>query len=274
MASSEVTAVIKAKDEQDKIHDCVKAAFLLAAEVIVVVDPGTTDNTSTVAAAAGATVVLGRPHGGRIDLLDKQGFESVDGGWIVRLDADEFMSASLAATLRLIAARDEAEGVRFARRNYFFGDWLRHGGWYTHDQLRFFKADAWDRSWSADLHTQVPVAGRIITLAGTSDSTEHYDYSRVEQFVTRSLLHYASREARDRDEAGRPFRNHHLLTMPARKLLGRLIVRKAYKDGSRGMLVALLLATYEFYVNAYRWQTKRSRMALGSDSDPRHNVRS
>lgn len=259
-----ISVVIKAKDEQLRLPAALASCTGFADEVIVV-DDDSRDDTAAIAKAAGAVVITHPSRDGDINELDLVGFLAASGTHICRLDADERMQPTLAARLRELAAHSDVAGVRFARKNVMFGDWPRHGGWHVADQLRFFRSDAWDRGWHyQDIHGQVPVAGTVVTLpAEPALSTLHEDYDSVLQFVQRSYVKYAAVEARDRLASGRRSTPRSLLWCPVKRTAGRIVLRRGYRDGYRGLLLAMLLGGYEMLVEAYMWDAQRT-----SEPDP------
>lgn len=265
-----ISVVIKAKNEQRRLPAALASCIGFADEVIVV-DDNSHDDTAAIAKAAGAVVITHASRDGDINELDLIGFLAASGTHICRLDADERMQPTLAARLRELAVRSEVAGVRFARMNMMFGDWPRHGGWHVADQLRFFRSDAWDRGWHyKDIHGQVPVLGAVVTLpAEAALSTLHEDYDSVLQFVQRSYVKYAAVEARDRLASGRKSTRRSLLWRPVKRTAGRMLVRRGYRDGYRGLLLAMLLGTYEMLVEAYMWDAQRaSDRELESEPEP------
>lgn len=252
-----ITAVIKAKNEEDNIADCIHSLRGFADEILVI-DDASIDRTANIAEAEGARVVPGIEHGGLIDLLDKQGFELAHGRWIIRLDADERMRNTLAEALRREVERDEVAGVRFARENFLFGSSVLHGGWFKADQLRFFKRDSWDRDWSAVPHSQPTLTGAIRTLPTKREfTTLHFDYDTVQEFIERTLLRYASTEAVVRFKAGYRFSIFRLIVRPLTVFFGRFLLRRGFLDGSRGVILAGLLACYWFLIEAMIWDIQR-----------------
>ncbi|MGW3742123.1 glycosyltransferase family 2 protein [Streptomyces sp. NPDC005146] len=261
---SRITAVIKAKNEAAQIQDAIASARLLASDVLVV-DDHSTDATASLAAEAGAEVVRGEPHHGSIDLLDKQGFALVRSGWILRMDADERLTPTLARHLRWVTDDpSDLSGAKYARRYWMFGAPISSGGWLRPVQLGLFRADRWDSDWTAALHSQVPVAGRIATVDPRGGAwMEHYDYANVAEFATRSLMKYAAADAAQRYSRGERFRARTMIWSPFRKVVGRLVLRHGYRDGARGCVLAALLAAYDISVYAHLWDLER-RHAPGS----------
>lgn len=255
-----VSAVIKARNEGHQIADCIASIADLADEIIIV-DDASDDDTADAARAAGAVVVPARSEQGYINVLDRIGFEVATGDWLVRLDADERMTPSLAAELRALATRGDVDGVRFARRNMMFGDWPRHGGWFVADQLRFFRAASWQRDaddWERDLHAHPTVVGNIIDLpADPSLATVHLDYDDVPQFVRRSLDRYARTEAQLRFSRGARFSLLRAICAPVRRFVGRFVLRQGFRDGARGFALAALLAAYDLMIELNLWDLGR-----------------
>lgn len=257
---AEVTAVIKARNEESQIGECIASARLLADEVIVV-DDRSGDDTRRLAKAAGARVVAAASRDGFINELDRIGFEAATGDWLLRLDADERMTGSLADVLKTVVDETAYVGVRFARRNIMFGGWARHGGWFKADQLRFFRRDAWcrdDRRWERDLHGHPSLEGPVLTLPEEPEyATVHLDYDEVSEFAERSLHRYARTEALDRYERGQRFSVVALFVRPARRFFGRYVVRQGFKDGTRGLILAVLLAMYDVMIELNLWDLGR-----------------
>lgn len=116
-----ISVVVPARDEASRIGACLEGALADpdVAEVVVVVDEGTTDNTAQLAARAGARVVHAPPlpEGwvGKPWVLE-HGLEAARGEIVVTLDADTRPRPGLARALagRLRGADLVTAGTRFA----------------------------------------------------------------------------------------------------------------------------------------------------------------
>jgi hypothetical protein len=86
--------------------------------------------------------------------------------WVMRLDADERLTAELAAELRekLGTLAPDVTGLMLKRRVYFWGRWIRHGGYYPTWLLRIWRHGA-ARCEDRDMDEHMLVAhGRIANL--------------------------------------------------------------------------------------------------------------
>lgn len=256
-----ITAVIKARNETQQLAECFSSLKNFADEIILI-DDNSTDNTAELARSLGAVVITITDRGERpLEWLDTHGFKAAKNPWLLQMDADERMTPQLGERLKLIAAEGKYTGVRYARKNIIWGAWIRHGGWFVADQLRFFKKEAFDEKWCCGIHTQPLIRGDIITLPAIEQlSTLHLDYDTVEQFIRRTLLGYARTEALGCYHAGRRFSLHNMLLKSCTKFIGRYIYRQGFRDGVRGFLLAFFLATYEIIVEAHLWDFARKKL--------------
>ncbi len=248
-----VTVVIKARNESRQIAAAIESARLLVDDVVVV-DDSSTDETARIALSLGAHVLPGIDHGGRVDLLDKQGFMAVQTPWILRMDADERLTPELAKEMRMAMNRDSVSAISYARLNYMFGDFIRWGGWFEPHQVGLFRSSRWDRDWSGDLHTQVPVTGEIEIISPTRAWMIHMDYDNIDTFIERSLRRYAASEAAEMHSKGVRFSRRRILLDPFLRIWGRYFIRRGYRDGERGLVVAGMLGAYDLARWSLLWE--------------------
>jgi glycosyltransferase involved in cell wall biosynthesis len=138
-----LSVFILTKDEEANLPFALESLVGLDAEVYVV-DSGSVDRTAEIAAAAGCSVVTHEfvTHARQVNwALDNLPFRSE---WIMRLDADERLTAELATELRDKLARLPADvtGLMLKRRVYFWERWIRHGGYYPTWLLRVWRRGA------------------------------------------------------------------------------------------------------------------------------------
>jgi glycosyltransferase involved in cell wall biosynthesis len=134
------SVVILTKNEEANLPFCLASLKTLDCE-IVVVDSGSTDRTIEIARNYGAHVVehafenQARQFNWALKNLP------LSAPWIMRLDADERLTAELGAEIAdtLTYASPEVTGLLIKRRVYFWGRWIRHGGYYPTWLLRVWR---------------------------------------------------------------------------------------------------------------------------------------
>jgi glycosyltransferase involved in cell wall biosynthesis len=104
MPAAPISAYIRTKNEERMIGDVVRAAKLVADEVVLV-DSGSTDRTIEIAEAEGARVIRTAWHGwGKQKRI---GEDACTHDWLFDLDADEIVTPELAAEIRTLFANGE-----------------------------------------------------------------------------------------------------------------------------------------------------------------------
>lgn len=194
------------------------------------------------------------------------GIEEATGAWILNLDADERLSASLRGELvEAIASAPPAVGA-FALpfTHYFFGKYLKHGG-FRGSLIRLFRKGRLrypeDRA-----HSTPVVDGEVKELKGL---VVHFNHRRVADFITK-LNRYTSSDAPLLLENGRGgLRNRPLprnlvwamVKAPLSVFWSRFIRHAGFLDGVHGLVAATLLAYYQFVEYAKVWE---ARLAAGN----------
>lgn len=141
--SSSVSVVILTKDEEVNLPFALDSLRGLGAAIFIV-NSGSSDRTVEIAKAAGCAVVHHDfdSHARQLNwALENLPLQSE---WVLRLDADERLTPELAAELgaKLGKLPDDVTGLMVKRRVYFWGRWIRHGGYYPTWLLRVWRRGA------------------------------------------------------------------------------------------------------------------------------------
>src|SRR5437867_1852485 len=126
--------VVITRDASTQLADCLTTGAFAAEKLVV--DSGSHDNTVEIARRCGARVIEQPWLGFGAQKNFAVGQATHD--WVLCLDADERVSAELAASIRAALAHPEHSAYMMARRNCFLGRWLRHGEGYPDWNLRLF----------------------------------------------------------------------------------------------------------------------------------------
>jgi glycosyltransferase involved in cell wall biosynthesis len=135
-----LTVVILTFNEEEHLARCIDSIKEIA-DKIVVADCFSTDGTVGIARINGARVIqrqwlnYATQFNWALTQLD------ADTDWVLRIDADEYLTPSLIAEIkgRLPSIAPEVEGVYCSRRMTFQGRMIRHGGVFPVRVLRLFR---------------------------------------------------------------------------------------------------------------------------------------
>ena len=189
----DLTVIILTCNEEIHISRCIGNVLPLARRVIVV-DSGSTDRTVAIAKGLGAEAVQHAWPGNQAEqfnwAIDNI---NIDTGWILRLDADEYLLPGLVAELRerLPQMPSEVTSLSLSLARGFMGRRLRHGVVNDVRIVRIFRT-------GTARYEQRLMDEHLVVLKGTT-------LEMKEQFIDDSLLPigefidkhngYASREA-------------------------------------------------------------------------------
>jgi glycosyltransferase involved in cell wall biosynthesis len=122
-----LSVYILAFNEIEKIEDAIASVHW--ADEIVVIDGGSTDGTVERSREMGAVVVY-EPFRG-FGASRNAALLHVHGDWVLSIDSDERCTPEARAEIEQIVSDPTSADVWFVpRRNWFFGRWIRHSGWY------------------------------------------------------------------------------------------------------------------------------------------------
>ena len=210
-----------------QLADCL--ASVAFADEVVVVDSGSSDGTGTLAASYGARVLQKEWLGfGR----QKQfAVEQAAHDWVLCLDADERVSAELAASVVRALQSPATPVYRMARCNRFLGRWLRHGEGYPDWSPRLF--DRRHARWSDDgVHEKVLYAVSPGTLEGDLLHESGEDIGRYLEKQNR----YTALAAQELHRRGQRAGLAELAFSPLLRFFKFYLLRLGFLDGLPGLV--------------------------------------
>ncbi len=244
-------ACVIARDEEDRIRRCLESVAWVD-ECVVVVDARSRDGTERIARELGARVVR-RRYDGNLEQKNAA-LELVEAAWVLALDADEALSPELARRIRAALDRDGegCDGFELNRVTWHLGRWIRHGDFYPDWQLRLFRAGC-GRWAGTNPHGRVRVEGPVRRLSG---DLEHRSYADLADQVGR-IREFSRIEAEALHAAGRTTRLSDLVLRPPARFLRAYLLKRGYRDGVAGLVIAVASAFHVFLKYAMLWERRR-----------------
>lgn len=247
---AEISAIVLTKNEEANIAECLNT--LHWADELLVLDSFSDDATVEIAVAMGAEV-----QQRRFDNYARQRNAALRMGhkeWVFFVDADERATDELADEIRH-AVRDEGlDGWWVPRKNYIFGRWIRHAGWYPDYQLRLLRRDRAHYDERREVHELVELDGEAGYL---QNPLIHYNYDTVREFCDKQDR-YTGYEVRVLFESGHRARPWNLVLQPVRQFRWRYLSLRGYRDGWRGLLLSCLMAYYDWVRYWRLWRLQRT----------------
>ncbi|PIR59054.1 MAG: hypothetical protein COU69_01545 [Candidatus Pacebacteria bacterium CG10_big_fil_rev_8_21_14_0_10_56_10] len=242
------------------------------ADEIVVVDMKSDDGTVKIAKRYTDQIFSHRP----LDYVEPArnfALSKANGDWILVIDADEEVPASLGKKIRQIITDDQAADCYYLpRQNIIFGQWIKHTGWWPDLVLRLFRAGHVE--WLDEIHSVPITTGVVKELAAEPENAiVHHNYQSVDQYLDR-MNRYSTVQARGELEVVKTKR----VPEPIRfwqefraEWLRRLFAQRGVEDGAHGLALAMLQSCGEMAVELKKWQqfefvpTQLSRSELSAE---------
>lgn len=227
------------------------------AQEIVVVDSGSTDSTVDIARKAGARVYTEAWKGFGPQKNAAIAHATTD--WVLSLDADEEVSAELAAEIQQLLAGEPPVGAyRIPRLNHFLGRPLRHGGYWPDPKLRLFRRGAASFA-DRPVHEAMETSGPAATL---KNPLLHHCYPTLEDYIEH-MNRYSTVGAQMLVASGSAPRSlpaliWSALLNPAATFAYNYIVRLGFLDGRAGLLQHLNHSVYIHWKYVKAWQVARN----------------
>lgn len=247
-----ISVVINTFNEEKNIGRCLEAVKW--ADEIIIVDMHSTDKTVEIAKKYTSQIFY-YEHTKYVEPARNFAISKAQGDWILVVDADEEISASLKEKLLAIAEESAADYVLLPRKNLIFGTWIQHTGWWPDTLVRFFKKDY--VIWKDAIHSVPETKGKELVLSSEKYAIIHHHYDSISQFVHKNFEIYAKEEALEKIKNGYMFVYIDVIRFPMKEFLSRYFAREGYKDGLHGLVLSLLMAGYHFMIFLYIWEHKK-----------------
>jgi glycosyltransferase involved in cell wall biosynthesis len=252
-----LSVVVLTHNEENNVEDCLRSVAW--ADELIVLDSFSDDRTVEIAQENGARVVQ---HAFENWAIQRDyGLTLPANRWLFYVDADERGTPDLAEEVRRVIQQDSPVGWWVPRRNYIWGKWIRHAGWYPDYQLRLLRRDKARYDPTREVHEIVILDGEEGFLENT---LTHYNYDTVGEFLSKQDF-YSNYEAGILFKQGVRPRLRTFVAQPVREFWRRFISLKGYRDGVHGLALSALLGYYTLLTYVRLWDLRRgaTRTAAG-----------
>ncbi|RMF98305.1 MAG: glycosyltransferase family 2 protein [Candidatus Schekmanbacteria bacterium] len=244
--NKKISAVVITFNEEENIEECLKS--LLWTDEIIIVDSFSNDNTVEIAKRY-TSKIYQKVFSGHIEqknfALSLTNYE-----WIISLDADERISNGLKnEIIETINSPSSCNGYFIKRENYYLGKKINHSGWNPDYKLRLFKKEyaKWD---GINPHDSISLEGKKGYL---KNPIIHYTYKNLTQHFSQ-IDYFSSIGAKEYYSKKKQCRFYHLLLLPFITIFKKLIIKGAFLDGSRGIMISMATVFSEFLKYAKLWE--------------------
>jgi glycosyltransferase involved in cell wall biosynthesis len=274
-----LTVIILTYNETMHIERCINSVINLASRIIVV-DSYSSDNTTEIAVKLGVEVFQNKFINQAVQFQWALDNCSIKDDWILRLDADEYLTKKLIEEIanKLPNISDEINGVFLKRRVYFMDKWIKYGGYYPIKLLRLWRngTAVVEQKWM-DEHI---ILKEGISIEFKNDfidynlnnlqwwTQKHNNYStrevieyfdeKLDFFKSKKISHIEQTQAsRKRENKVNYYNKAPLFFRALLYFIYRYIFKLGFLDGKRGVIWHFLQGFwYRFLVDAKIYQIK------------------
>jgi glycosyltransferase involved in cell wall biosynthesis len=257
--SPTLSVVIIAKDEEEKIKDCLESVKWM--DEIVLIDSGSTDNTKDIAKKYGVKTF--QVKGGSYDKWRNEGLKIAKGRWLLYVDADERVTPGLKQEItRLIdGSIVEFNAYAIPRKNIILGKELKHGGFGEYDYVkRLFRKDKL-KKWIGILHEEPNyyhegklTIGKKGDIGHLKNKLIHIKATSLTEMVDKTNK-WSEIEAKLMYDTNHPKMNiPRFITAMTREFWFRFVKKKAFLDGTIGIIHGIYQVYSRFISYAKLWE--------------------
>ena len=260
--NAKVSVLILAKNEEKFIGECIKSVKTFADEIIVI-DDDSTDDTAQIAKSLGAKVFLHSLNG---NWGQQQTFaiEQATYDWIFMIDADERATDKLSEHIKKILNEDDRRfAYMTARLSYFWGQPLKHGGWFPDYVVRLLPRKG---TYVTGLVHQKICHDYTEKKLPDDEYLVHYPYRDWNHYFNKLNL-YTTLAAKKSKAAGKSATILDIILHPIWASFRMYFLKGGFLDGRIGFILATFHYFYTMakYVKLYYIDAENTHVTEGKD---------
>lgn len=249
MDDSLLTAVILTKNNQRTIEQCLKS--LIFCNQILIIDDNSTDATLQIAKSYQAKILS---HNLDNDFAQQRNYalKQVLTTWTLFIDADEVVSSELASEIKSTIDNSSEHGFYLRRKDYFINKILKHGDSKSFHAVRLAKTQA--GQWAGKVHETWQINNVNETL---THPIIHYPHETTYQMIQKINL-YSTIRAQELFTQNNKSSKFSILIYPIAKFTQNYFFRQGFRDGSHGIVHAIIMSFYSFLVRSKLYLLSRN----------------
>ena len=245
-----ISVCIVCRNEADKLPRCLESVRW--ADEILVMDLLSQDGSASVAKKYGA-LTFSRDPFPIVEPLRNELAAKAQNDWILALDPDESVAPGLADALKKLAQREDLDAIVIPRMNYDLGYPPSNPIQRYEPQLRMYRRMRVQWPGVPNMLPSVP-EDRKFYLPQSDDLVIIHDRSRNVPEILDRVIRYAPMQAQSMLDQGQRFSAKAMLAALSAQVDKEFFRAEAWKDGLPGVLRAIILIGYKFYVWTSFWQ--------------------
>lgn len=272
-----ITTIILTYNESKHIKRCIESVIRLNGQIIIV-DSYSNDDTIKIAESMGASCYQNTFLNQAAQFQWALDHCDIKGDWILRLDADEYLTTDLVDEIfnKINSIPKEITGVYIKRQVHFMGKWIRHGGYYPVKLLRLWRKNCAvvEQKWMDEHVVLLQGKHTEFTFDFVDDNLNNLQWwiQKHNNYSTREMVEYFKlKEAPVHDQIStgktqeavkRKRKNRYYYKSPGflRAFLYffyRYVIKFGFLDGKQGLIWHFLQGFwYRFLVDAKIYQIK------------------
>ncbi|MEK6647324.1 MAG: glycosyltransferase family 2 protein [Candidatus Firestonebacteria bacterium] len=234
-----LSVVVITKNEQGNIKRCLESVRWV--DDIIVVDAFSTDDTVQIARQY--TNKVWTKEWVNYTQQKNYAISLAKNDWILNIDADEVVSEELAEEIKIILRKPEYNGYLMPMQTYYFGRFLKYGGFCPDYHLRLFNKNYGKfESKFTNVHEGIFLNGKSGIL---KEPIIHYAYSNITQYFGK-FNNYTTKEANGLFERNIYPTGYKVFIKPIHRFLKSYFFKFGFLDGIQGLLACAFASFYIF----------------------------
>ena len=244
-----LSSILVVKDEEKNIKKCLDSLSKCIDDIVILVDSNSKDKTLQIVESyenVNHEVITWMGYAE----TKKYALSKTKNDWIFWIDGDEVITRELIDELIIFKKTNpEHAAYKVARRAYFLGKWIKHGGWYPGLVVRLFNKQKAEFN-NNQVHENLEVNG---TTGKLSNDLEHFTDPNIFHYYEK-FNKYTSLASMELKSKNRQAGVSEIILHPVFLFIKMYIIRLGFLDGIQGLMLAVFSANYVFTKYSKLWE--------------------